>query len=249
MASAIKMCGMKRSLLLISLFLLLAAARRRAVQFPSTAPPQPRTPETIVLTASKDATLYQSTDGSVANGAGVHVIVGATNSFLLRRALIAFDIGSRIPPGSQVSRVVLTLRESRTISGTQTEEIHRVTADWGEGPSNAGTTRDGIGAASLNGDATWIHTFFPNKRWTKEGGDFASAADAAASVTGSGDVTWGTSAAMVSRVQGWVDQPATNFGWILIGNETANATTKEFDSREIVPDSTRPSLLIEFTRP
>jgi hypothetical protein len=223
-----------------------SAARRHAVQFPSN--PQPVVPQTVVLAPSRDATLYLTGDGSLASGTGAHIIVGATNGFQLRRALLAFDIASQIPPGSHVTKVSLTLRLSRTISGSQSIELHRVTADWGEGPSNAGTSREGIGAAAKGGDATWIHTFFPDKRWAKAGGDFTPAPDAAADAGGIGDVTWVSSAAMIARVQSWVDQPATNFGWILIGNETTPTTTKQFDSREIVPDSTRPALNVEFTK-
>jgi hypothetical protein len=234
-------------LLLVSILAFPAsAARRHAVQFPSN--PQPVVPQTVVLAPSRDATLYLTSDGSLADGTGPHVIVGATNGFQLRRALLAFDMASQIPPGSHVTRVALTLRLSRTISGSQSIELHRVTADWGEGPSNAGTSRDGLGASAKSGDATWIHTFFPDKRWAKAGGDFTPAADAAADAGGFGDVTWESSAAMIARVQSWVDQPSTNFGWILIGNETTAATTKEFDSREVIPGSTRPALTVEFTK-
>ena len=122
--------------------------------------------------------------------------------------------------------------------------LHHVTELWGEGASNAGDSRDGGGAASQPGDATWIHTSFPNSRWVMPGGTFDNVADATATTT-SDRVTW-ESPAMVARVQQWADQPATNFGWIVVGVETAIATAKRFDSREHTNTSARPALTIEF---
>jgi hypothetical protein len=221
-------------------------SRRHSVRFPIAAVTP--VPQTVVLTPSKDATLYQTADGSLANGAGVHIFAGMTSSFSMRRALLAFDLPSKIPAGSRITGVKLRMRVSSTISGVRSMELHRVTADWGEGTSNAGTLRDGQGIAAKSGDATWIHTFFPNQQWSKAGGDFAAAADATAGAGGNGsDVTWETSASLVARVQAWVDQPSTNFGWLILGDETSPSTAKRFDSREFTPDATQPSLTVDFT--
>jgi hypothetical protein len=51
---------------------------------------------------------------------------------------------------------------------------------------------------------------------------------------------------MVANVQQWLDQPASNFGWIIIGNESQSATSKRFDSREI-QDGNAPGLEVLFT--
>jgi len=210
--------------------------RRRSVR---SASPPVLVPHTITLTPSKDNTLYQSNSGSQSNGAGPHLFAGATASREIRRALLAFDVASKIPPGSTVTRVVLTLVVSMSRGGGQST-LHHVTADWGEGASNAGFSRDGVGASSRPGDATWIHTFFPDKRWASAGGDFDAAADAT-----SGSSVW-ESAAMIARVQQWLDQPSTNFGWIVRGNESSSATAQKFDSRELAPSTTLPSLKIEY---
>jgi hypothetical protein len=219
--------------------------RRRAVRFTSSVPAP--VPQTIVLTPKKDNTLYESATGGLSNGAGVHLFSGATGSSSLRRALLAFDVAAQIPPGSRITRATLTLRISQTLAGAQEMKLHRVVADWGEGTSNAGSSRDGTGASSRTGDATWIHRFFPDQRWTAAGGDFESVADATASV-GFGSGTWDSSAATIARVQEWLDQPSTNFGWIVIGNELTSVTAKRFDSREITSETTRPALTIEFER-
>ncbi len=218
-------------------------SRRRAVR----RGPPPAPVQTVVLTPSKDNTLYQTSNGSLSNGVGIHLFSGMTNRRERRRALLAFDVASQIPPGSQITSAVLKLEVSRTASGPESMELHRVSADWGEGSSNAGASGDGDGAASRAGDGTWIHTFFPNRFWSAPGGDFAAAADAAA-LAGSGAVTWGSSPATIARVQDWLDQPSTNFGWIIVGNEADAQTAKRFDSREIVPIASRPSLTIEFRK-
>jgi hypothetical protein len=222
--------------------------RRRSVRSGSPLPPPPPPPpppvkQTVVLTPSKDNTLYQSSNGGLSNGAGIHIFAGNTRFGNPRRALLAFDVASQVPPGSRVTRVSLTMRVSQTPAGAEPMRIHRVSRDWGEGTSNAGNSSDGDGAPAKAGDATWIHTFFPSQQWTNEGGDFTPAADATASVANIG--TW-ESAEMIARVQEWVDQPDANFGWIVIGNENDSSTAKRFDSREIVPAATRPALTVEY---
>jgi hypothetical protein len=221
----------------------LSAGRHRAVQFP---PAKPIVPKTVVLTPSKDNTLYQTPDGSVSNGTGSHIFAGTTSSFQFRRALIAFDIAAQIPAGSTITHVTLVLHESQTVAGPELIELHRVTADWGQGSSNAGTTRDGIGSQAQTGDATWIHTFFPDRRWTSAGGDFDAAADSVTAVNGFGVSTWDSSVKMIARVQDWLDHPSQNFGWIVIGDESNPRTAKRFDSREVDSPSTRPTLTIDF---
>ena len=247
-----------RSLLAVALLLLLAPAvfahdpvedatliptKRRSVRSGGSAPPV-IVHRTVVLTPSKDNTLFQTTDGSISNGAGPHVFVGMTQGNSKRRTLLAFDVASQIPPGSTVTRVALRVRVSAARSNAPAA-LHRLTADWGQGASNAGFVRDGIGSQAQANDATWLHRFFPNTRWTTAGGDFAAVADATSSTAGSFEETW-ESPAMIASVQQWLDQPATNFGWIVIGDESRSTTAKRYDSREIDPETTRPELTIEF---
>jgi hypothetical protein len=216
--------------------------RRRAVRFTSAIVPQ-----TVVLTPSKDNTIYGFLNGERSNGAGPHIFIGTTRFNSLRRALIAFNVASQIPPGSRITRATLTLRVSQTISGPIAASLHAVTADWGEGSSNAGTSSDGAGAPTKPGDATSIHTFFPDRFWSRAGGDFDPAIDAISQ--GSDDrYTWESSAAMVARVQDWLDRPAANFGWLIMGDETGSSTAKRFDSREEPEAANRPMLTLELER-
>jgi hypothetical protein len=222
--------------------------KRRSVRSPSSPeppppPPPPPDPQTIVLTPSKDNTLYEG-NGTVSNGAGVHLFAGATAAGALRRALLAFDVASQIPPGSTITKASLRLEVDQTRAGPVPMTLHRVSADWGQGTSNAGASGDGDGTNARTGDATWLHRFFQNQLWATEGGDFDATADASAVVAGFGD--WQTSEAMVARVQGWLDQPETNFGWLIRGGETQSTTAKRFVSRESGQAALRPALTIEF---
>ena len=208
--------------------------------------PQPVTPQQIVLTPSKDNTLFENNSGSVSDGAGIHLFAGKTNTGSRRRALMAFDL-SQIPAGAKITGVTLTLHISQTVAGTETMTLHAVTADWGQGSSNAGVFRDGDGTSAKTNDATWLHRFFSTVRWSNAGGDFDPSTDASASSGFSGeDIVFNATAAMIARVQGWLDQPSTNFGWIVIGNENATRTAKQIESRESSSASTRPTLAIDY---
>ncbi len=211
------------------------------------APPPPGSVE-VTLPASKDNTLYLSDDGGFSNGAGAHIFVGNTNDGSARRAVLGFDVGSGIPQGSTVHSVTLSLSMSKTRSGGQMIAVHRLTADWGEGASNA-PSEEGGGTQSQSGDATWIHRRFDTETWNSPGGDFASGASASASVAGQGRVAWGPTPQLVADVQAWVDNPSSNFGWILVGNEATSRTTKRFNSRENSNQASRPALAVIFTPP
>lgn len=206
--------------------------------------------DVITLEPSKDNTLYESEAGDLSNGAGDYLFAGAANrgSQAIRRALVAFDVASAVPRGSLVSRASLTLHLSRTrVVSPATVTLHRVLADWGEGESDA-IGSEGQGSTAQSGDATWVHRFFDSDFWENEGGDFEQAASASMEVVGVGSYTWTSTENLVADIQGWVDTPETNFGWILIGNEGELGTAKRFDSRENAAE-VRPRLEIEFEPP
>lgn len=207
--------------------------------------------ETVTVTAGRDNTLYESATGVLSNGAGAYLFagrVGSAGATLRRRALLSFNLGS-IPSAAVISSVSLTLNLSKTVSGPQAVTLHRLLSDWGEGSSDAGI-QEGTGAAALTGDATWIHRFYNTSTWTSQGGDFSSTASAsktAGSITGV--YTWESTPAMVADVQAWVNNPAGNFGWLLMGNESASLTAQRFDSRESALPANRPSLTVTYTTP
>jgi hypothetical protein len=131
---------------------------------------------------------------------------------------------------------------------TEQIALHRVLADWGEGASNAGSSGGG-GAVATAGDATWLHRFFNGTTWAAPGGDHAPGASAQMSIGVEGFYALGSTAGTIADVQAWLDTPASNFGWLLKGNEAAASTTKRFDTREAVDPAWRPSLTVTYDRP
>lgn len=201
----------------------------------------------VTLTASQDNTLYEFDAGSFSNGAGMHTFVGLTNTGLIRRSLIKFDISGDIPAGSVITNVTLTLNMSKTAADAETIDIHNLLADWGEGSSDA-DVEEGSGAFSMPGDATWIHGVFPSTKWVTPGGDFSATTSASITVEDEGSYVWGPTDQMTADVQAWVDDPSNNFGWILRGNEGENKTTKRFDTKEIDDPTARPQLTVTYLR-
>ena len=199
---------------------------------------------TISIMPSKDNTLYEfdPDDGDHSNGAGFHFFAGETAMSELRRGVLAFDIAGSIPHGSIITSVTLSMNMSRTISETpRIVELHKLLADWGEGTSDA-PGEEGDGAPATTNDATWRHRFFDTIFWTMQGGDFSATVSASQSVGPVGHYTW-NSAQMVADVQSWVNNPASNFGWLAVGDESAAGTTKRFDTRE---SASPPVLTIEY---
>jgi hypothetical protein len=125
--------------------------------------------------------------------------------------------------------------------------LHRVLADWGEGTSDA-AGNEGQGAPATPNDATWTHRFFNTSTWSTPGGDFVATASATRVVNDIGLYTW-KSAGMRDDVQAWVNSPATNFGWELLGNETAPSTAKRFDSSEDLSSPAHPQLTVYYRVP
>jgi hypothetical protein len=198
------------------------------------------------ISASKDNTLYEDVEGTLSNGAGDFFFSGKTGDGDIRRALLAFNIAGNIPAGSTINSVTLTLNMSRTVSGDKTVSLHKILSDWGEGTSNA-PGQEGGGAPATNGDATWLHTFFSTNFWTNVGGDFSTTASASQSIGDVGMYTWGSTPEMVADVQDWLDNPSNNFGWLVMGDESADATAKRFDTRENPTTANRPLLTVNYT--
>jgi hypothetical protein len=207
--------------------------------------------DSVTLAPAADNTLFENTAGATSDGAGATMFVGRTNqaSNFRRRGLVRFDVASAVPAGSTIQSVTLTLSMSQAASpANQPVELRTVLASWGEGASDAGIS-GGTGAPSAPGDATWKHRSFAGTLWAALGGDFAPAATATLAVGAEGSYTWASSPALVAEVQGWLDTPAANFGWLLLGNEAAAATTKRFDTREAADPASRPALTIAYEAP
>jgi hypothetical protein len=206
--------------------------------------------QTKQLQASKDTTLIESPKGLLGNSEGQTIFVGRTgqpeNS--KRRGLIAFDFAGAIPPRSRILSVTLTMTLQLSAGGDQLSAVnlYRVTRSWKEGTSVA---QGGRGAEAQPGDATWIHSVYPSRRWSRQGGDYLKAFSAKTEVGGPGVYTWNSTPRLVADVQAWVNSPKKNFGWILIGDESKAATARVFHSSESSEETTRPQLTVVFRPP
>ena len=202
---------------------------------------------TININPIKDNTLYQfvAVDGDRSNGVGTRLFTGKTDQAEIRRGVLAFDIVGNIPAGSTITSVSLSMNMSRGFDNTvRIVELHKLLADWGEGTSDA-SGMEGQGIAATTNDATWRHRFYNTIFWTTQGGDFSGTVSASQSVGAIGQYVW-SSAQMVADVQSWLDNPSTNFGWLVKGDESSSATAKRFDSRQ---STSPPVLTIEYTAP
>lgn len=204
----------------------------------------------VTINPSKDNMLVEDASGALSNGAGDYFFAGVTGqvSDNVRRGLIAFDIAGNLPAGSTVNSVTLTLTMTRAATGGSAADmsLHAVTQDWGEGSSDA-AGEEGSGAAAATGEATWLHTFFNSSTWATPGGDFAGAASATTNVANTLTTYSWTGGTMAADVQGWLDNPSSNFGWLLKADNEASRNAKRFNSRTNA--SGQPELLIDFEPP
>ena len=227
----------------------------------------PALADTVTLQPVKDNTLYEPIAPSfqdMSDGAGATMFAGKVKDAdadpgpgtrpAVRRAVLAFDIAGNIPAGSTIDSVQLTLyvdKVAQTAAFNVT--LHRLLANWGEGTSNTGNSKQGQGELPTTGDATWHHTFYPDQYWSLPGGDFSLTTSGVKSVGNVGFYTWGSTSGMVADVQSWLGTPAQSFGWIILSDETTTQTTKRFATRESTGQTSgvswKPKLVVIYTPP
>jgi len=195
----------------------------------------------VTLQASLDNAIF-SNSGTLSSGQG-DLFTGRTVSHGVRRALVAFDIAKHVPAGAKIISVELQMSVTKASRGPSFGTfVHRVTANWGEGTSQA---TSGRGSPATTGDATWTYAVFNTQQWKTPGGDFISPASTAASVGSIGRYKFTSTAAFVADAQLMLDTPASNFGWLL--ETTENITSaRRWASRENASSSLRPTLTIVY---
>ena len=162
-----------------------------------------------------------------------------------RKAFIQFDQSAleAADDGALVSAtLVVTIDGSPNNWGSdgRTIDVHRLTQDWTEhgityncaddtNPSNSSTDCAAEDEWELDGAGPnpWLAT--PSATQLITNGL-------------SGELSFDVTA----DVQAWVDDPAQNHGWILVGNEVMAQSTKRFTSRHSGTTSQRPRLTIEY---
>ena len=218
--------------------------------------PMLSTADEVLIAAGADNTLYEDSLGSVSNGSGAIMVAGRTNGEVdsIRRAVLFFDVAGNIPHGAVVESVALSLYLNKGNGGAREMRLHRLLTDWGEGASV--TDGGGLGATAEPGDATWLHTFYPDAFWGSDGGRYVgrvSASQLVGTAGGNNDLagsyTWPSTDRLVDDVRRWVKKPSRNYGWILVGDESVKQTAKQFASRESVSSELRPMLEVTYSLP
>jgi hypothetical protein len=205
----------------------------------------PATADLVSLQSNRIGTLYETNGAPLANGLGEYLFAGVTNQNFRRRGLLDFDLSPLSGQSIEILSVTLRLHMSQTGAGPESIGLHRVLSDWGVGSTDA-SGGEGGGGPATPGSATWTHAFWDVTPWQTAGGDFAALASASSIVDGVGSYDW-TGSELISDLEGMLAGEVGEFGWILLGNESAVGTTKRFDSMFIDNAEFRPELVVEYT--
>lgn len=226
---------------------------------------QPAMAMTMTLGAKQDATMFQNNPDN-GSGGGNGLFAGTNGAQTSpRRALIAFDVAAGLPSGVVIHDVELTLVLGQFPNvgavASSTIGLHPVTSSWGEGLTQLQTPPNdtfgglGQGAPALDGDVTWnnrFHSATIPTAWTNPGGDFEPTSSASTVVTRNLNTgyVWNSTDALIDDVQGWLDAPQSNFGWMLKNaDEVTPATFRGFYSSQTATPQLRPHLAVSFSLP
>ena len=208
--------------------------------------------DVVTLTPAHDTSLMEIQPDRNNGGEG-WFLAGTTQNGTRNRGLIQFDLTGVIPANATITSVDLSLDVTRVPGcgfALSSFSLHRMSVSWGEGDKIAIDNAGGQGAPATPGEATWNDRFFGGPAWSGPGGapdaDYADVSSAGAFIYGTGDSPYHfTGAMMRDDVQAWMNDPQSNFGWILMSDdETSPFTARRFGSRE--DPNAMPLLTIEF---
>jgi PEP-CTERM motif len=229
---------------------------------------QPVRADVIVLPELQAATLFGASATNIAgnnSSSGPGIFVGTDGGGNRKRGLIEFDIAGSLPSNATITSASLSLVLGNVAGsggggnpGDPTPRIIRlfdVTTNWAGGTNGVGATSytgTGQGFPPNVGDATWnfskvtaLGSPVAGTPWLTPGGggDFSPTESADTLVSNVlGTYTWGSTAQMVSDVQGWLDGTLSNFGWLLKNDsEAVPPSFRAFDTTlnpELAPELT-----------
>jgi hypothetical protein len=201
------------------------------------------------LFPSQNNTLF-SESGSLSNALG-YLYAGENSSGSLRRSLLQFNVAATLPPGSTIASAQLMLNMNSTAATTSSRmSIYKTTQSWGQGTSGSEGSDTGAGFAATENDATWTDSFYDPTSptlWSTSGGSHSSTASATNASVGIalGYYTWNGGTQMIADLQGWLNTPSSNEGWLFEGAETSKNSVRRFDSMES-SSSVQPMLLVTY---
>ena len=201
-------------------------------------------------------------DFAVASGANSGLNYGASTqirsgvcSSVTYRSILNFDLTSAIPSGATVNSVTLSLYNTNHADTTanHTQQLYAVAS------GNDGYTEGSkAGAAAADGDPTWDQLAHNTTNWAGSAGlstadtDYNSTLLASGSVTdgSAGYITLSLNASGVAIVQGWLDNSATNYGFLVKAETESNGNCMDFYAADYTPGNLiapkRPRLTINY---
>ena len=188
---------------------------------------------TATIIPSGDATITDEFPTTPQGGSTI-LITGTSGSGPNNRSLLRFDLSS-VPVNAVVTNASLSLIAVETAPTNSWFDLHRVNRQWSESA------------------VTWNNRLSPVGAWTVAGAsapiDYVSSVTQSNFVADVGPYAFGSSTLMIADVQLWVNNSATNWGWILISElQGKPKTVKKFGSREAVANN-QPVLTVQYYIP
>ncbi|MEY2409128.1 MAG: hypothetical protein QOF48_1798 [Verrucomicrobiota bacterium] len=196
--------------------------------------------DVVTLNPAHDATLIEIAPNRN-NGAEQWFMAGTTQNGTRNRGLLQFDFTGIIPANAIITSVDLSLEVTRVPGcGLVSSQfsLHQMLTSWGEGAKFAVDNQGGQGDDATAGEVTWNRRFVGGAAWGAPGGledvDFAAVSSGLLNIYGTGDSPYHfVDAQMALDVQNWVNNPAANFGWMLMTDaENTPFTARRFGSHE-----------------
>ena len=211
--------------------------------------------DTVTLTPSADTTIFQQFPDNNLGGLSTMIIGGIARdnnqTGIRARGLVRFDLANRIPTNAEILSATFRLQvvdvPSSAVNGNV--ELHRLLRSWGEGDKNE---RKGLPATA--DEATWNERFSlaPGGGWTDPGGrpdvDFSSTISSSVFVADDFFYVWPSTTNLISDVRHWLQNPAENFGWMIINEaEESPRSARRYTSRnDTFNPGNQPRLVIEY---
>lgn len=200
--------------------------------------------ETVEFLPVADTSLLAVTPGNNL-GAAERLAVGGTAKKLPARGLFRFDPTSKLPAGATIVGASLLFRvvKEPEPSVASPFKVHRLLVEWTEGLG-----KGDAGEPARPEESTWNHRVHPTTAWSTPGGapgiEFAAVASAEIGMAGLGSYAM-AGEGLRSDVEGWLRDPTTNFGWILMSaDETTALTSRRVASREDLANA--PRLVVDY---
>jgi len=206
--------------------------------------------ESVIIHPAADTALYETAaDNNL--GASTSIVAGSNLSLFRSRVLIRFDLAGQIPSNAVIQSAALTVTVVTLPNGggtPSTFDLRKTLVAWVEG------TGSGLqGVAALPGETSWNNRVAPSTPWSTPGGavgnEFSSTISATAFMSNVlASYMFASTPDTVSDVQGWLQNPAANFGWAIISeSEGAPQSARRIASREDSGNS--PALTLQYVLP